>query len=258
MTEAQTHRRFVISSLPRCGSTTLARLLNCHPDVQCLIEPFHPKRYHGTFHELALAQGDVESALERIWSRWNGIKHVWEANGWPFVAQPGWNERVMSGPGVRVVFLNRRNLLRRLVSNLICRQTQYWIGSREEFCARLEQVRLKPLNPDFVLKQMQDDRDAVARAMDSLASRNVPTLSLCYEDVFREDATAAERLSLVNRVLTFLQFPAVSEQAFEESWQHHFNPDSNRWASPEVYQRIPGIERVEQQAGCEATGWLFR
>src|SRR5438552_16912055 len=206
--------RFVITSLPRSGSTTLARILDCHPDVRCLVEPFHPSRYQGTFHRMAMDDGDVTPALERIGSRWNGIKHVWESSGWPFLGRPELNDRILSRPGLRVVVLVRRNWLRRVVSNLICRQTQFWIGTREEFCSRLERVRLRPLDPGAVLRQIRQDQEAGRRCLESLASQRAEVLSLYQEDLFPAGAGRSERLSLLNSILGFLGFATVGDSAF--------------------------------------------
>ncbi len=35
--------QFLIFSLPRCGSTTLTRALNCYPGISCALEPFIPE-----------------------------------------------------------------------------------------------------------------------------------------------------------------------------------------------------------------------
>src|ERR1700690_3290485 len=108
------NKLFVIDSLPRTGSTTLARLLNCHPDIRCLIEPFHPL-YHGHFHVMAMQAKSVEPVLNLIRHRWNGIKHVWEVrDDWPFRDHPELNEAVALNAD-RIICLERRNLLRRYV-----------------------------------------------------------------------------------------------------------------------------------------------
>jgi hypothetical protein len=44
-----TSQKFLVFSLPRCGSTTLRRILNCHPRLRCLEEPFNPFNYDGKY-----------------------------------------------------------------------------------------------------------------------------------------------------------------------------------------------------------------
>lgn len=248
--------KFVIISLPRSGSTNLARVLNCHEQIRCLIEPFHPARYNGRFHAFALRES-VESALDAIWTRWNGIKHVLESNGWPFPAQPRLNDEVVSGPKGRVIVLIRRNLLKRLVSSYMSRQTNYWIGPKEEFYARLDQVRLRPLKTALVRARIREDRNTVERLVEMLHERQVQTLSLWYEDLFGE-FSASENCQRINSVLQFLEVPTVPDEVFAQRWQTFFDPSTQRWATPELYRRIPDIERIEEEVGSDATGWLFR
>ena len=138
--------RFAIVSLPRSGSTSLAEMLNCHRDIRCLIEPFHPKRYDGMFRRSVVGEASLDATLDQIFSRCNGIKHVWESNGWPFMERPGLNFHMSLKPNLHVIFIVRRNLLQRVVSNLISRQTQYWIGTKERFLERLDQVALAPVD----------------------------------------------------------------------------------------------------------------
>lgn len=256
MSDNHPGNRFIIFSLPRSGSTTLARLLNSHKDIRCLIEPFHPKRYGGRFRALATNEPSLNSALEMIWTKWNGIKHVWEANGWPFVEQPELNERIaVNGT---VIFLMRRNLLRRLVSNYICRQTKYWIGSKTEFLEHVSRVELKELNPLWVRKQVHADEQAVAHLLQSLSASAASVIKIYYEDIYSETSSRQERFRFVNVLLDSLCFEPISFETFASCWEPYFDPALNQWASPEVYRRIPAIDRIEKEVGCNQTGWLFR
>ncbi len=252
-----TECRFMILSLPRTGSTSLARLLNSHKDIQCLVEPFHPKRYQGKFYSLALRRS-IEVALSAIWTRWNGIKHVYESNGWPFCALPELNDRLALVPSQKIIYLIRRNLLRRVVSNLICRRTQFWIGTREEFLVRLRALALPPLSPEAVRRQIEADKRAIDERVEWFAQNRVPALVMYYEDLFREDAVPAEQLALINSILEFLGLSRITMGTFLEHWQRQFAPSVYKWASAEVYQAIPDIERIERSVGSYETGWLFQ
>jgi hypothetical protein len=247
----------VILSLPRCGSTTMARLLNCHPDIRCLIEPFHAGNYEGRFHRLAVSFS-VDFALELIWTKWNGIKHVWVPGGAPFAENPELNDRIALGPDRKIVLMRRRNLLRRAISNLICRQTGYWVGDRAGFCDRLSATDLDPVEPEVLRRQIDRDREAIERCVRSLGESSAQVYTLYYEDVFRDGQSQAERLLVVNTLLDFLDFIPVTATEFANHWERHFDPAENRWASDDIYRMIPGVELVEEAVGCDETGWLFR
>lgn len=248
---------FVIDSLPRCGSTTVARILSRHPAVRCLIEPFHPRRYEGNFHRMAMNDASVNSALNLIWHRWNGIKHVWEAsNGWPFRANPALNHGVVLNAG-RVVILERRNLLRRYVSGAISQQLEFWIGTRDEFLARLESVQLRELNPSVVAKEILNEKQAMADRAAVLMEHNIPTMHLSYEEVFGEDATDDKRYEIINNLLAFLGYAEINMPDYRIKVRDLFDKDTYQWASAEIYRRIPGIDRLNGEIGSNETGWLF-
>jgi hypothetical protein len=249
--------RFVIFSLPRSGSTTLARLLNAHKDIRCLVEPFHPKRYGGKLNALSTNELSLDSVLETIWSRWNGIKHVWESNGWPFRERPKLNGHIALGANRSIVFIIRRNLLRRAVSNYISRQTQYWIGTRAEFVKHLDRAELGELDPAVISRQIRADQRALADYSDSFSRNAVRVTTLYYEDMFCETASRRDQFQFINTLLAFLQFDSITWETFVSIWERHFDPSLYRWASPDVYRRIPGIDRIEEEIGSDQTGWLF-
>jgi hypothetical protein len=248
--------RFLILSLPRTGSTNLVDVLNQHRDIRCLSEPFGPQNYDGRFYRLADTPEGLDAALELIRDRWNGIKFVRDSSGYPFRGRPHLNDRVIAAPSVRILLLRRRNLLRRFVSLHLSRQTGKWNGPRAEFASMLEKRTLLPLEPDAVLRQLETDRDEMTSLQQSLAQREADVMTLHYEDLYRDDATSRERVAMVNRILAFLRFAPITEEAFHRGWRQLLETH-NRWASPEVYRRIPGIEEVESRCGSDETGWLF-
>jgi hypothetical protein len=235
----------------------MARLLNLHKDINCLVEPFHPRRYNGHFNRMALQESSVESALNLIWHRWNGIKHVWEApSGWPFVQNSTLNEGIPLSCR-QVLILERRNLLRRFVSNAICKQLRFWIGTREEFHARLESVQLLELNATEVLQGMKADKASVAKRVKFVQKHGIPMMHLFYEDIFSEDVTADAQLKILNNVLAFLGYNEIDDNEFRETWFALLDNKSNQWASSDVYRMIPGIDRLESEVGSDEMGWLF-
>lgn len=250
---------FVIDSLPRTGSTTLARVLNCHPDIGCLIEPFHPLRYGGQFYRMALETNSVTPVLNLIWHRWNGIKHVWQPSykGAPFPLSPALNDGVVLEAG-RVIFLKRRNLLRRYVSAVISQQLKFWIGTRQEYRARLENIQLPELDPAAVLLEIKMDQTDTERRLRLFQEHDIQVMHLVYEDIFGRTATTTTQLDLINGILFFLGFREISEIEFAQHCALLFDADIYQWASADVYAMIPGIQRLDQEVGSDETGWLFK
>lgn len=250
-------RGFIIDSFPRTGSTTLARLLGCHAEIRCLMEPFHPKLHGGGFNAMAVAAKSVEPVLTLIWRRWAGLKHVWHASGWPFVQNPELNDGVVLGAG-RLIVLQRRNLLRRYISGVISQQMRFWVGTREEFLARLENIQLRALDPATVCEEIKQDQIVMERRLQLIEANHIPAIQIFYEDLYGANTSPVEQFRLINRIVEFLGFSAVSESAFENQFLPLLDPDRNRWASLETYRRIPGIDAIECEAGSDETGWLFQ
>jgi hypothetical protein len=251
-------RGFVIDSLPRTGSTTLSQLLSCHPEVTCLDEPFHPRRYGGQYHRMSETTGSVGPALNLIWHRWTGIKHVWESpTMWPFIARPELNEQVLSEAS-RVLLLSRRNLLRRYVSHAICRQIRFWIGTRTEFLSRLDNVQLQELDCNLILHDIERSKEAIARRILFCKTKGVPYLHLEYEQLFAGKTEERNWITAFNVIFEFLGVRQVSLNDLGHRWRDYLNPDIYQWATEDVYRAIPNIDEVEGRLGSDDNGYLFR
>jgi hypothetical protein len=197
----------------------------------------------------------LRSALNLIWANWNGFKHVWDAHGYPFVGQPELNDHMLLYPSLRILFLTRRNLLKRFMSHYICLHTNFWTGPKGTFERRLKRAHIRPLHPKQVSEQIKRDVAFIRHCVSYLEMHGLYYKRLLYEDILSEPNGTVE-LSFINDVLQFLGYETISLEAFAEWGQSiDFN---NRWASPDVYSRIPGIRDIEDEVGCDETGWVFR
>jgi len=204
---------------------------------------------------MALAAGTTEPALNLIWHRWSGIKHVWDASReWPLPRKL--NDSIILGAS-HVIFLERRNLLRRYVSGIISQQLDFWIGTRQQFQARLENVQLKKLDSATVLREIGRDKAAMEQRLHFIKEQNVPMMRLFYEDIFEEEIILTKQFEILNSVLSFLGFPEVSDNVFKQVWAPLLDRDIYQWASPEIYRMVPGIDGLEREVGSDETGWLF-
>lgn len=122
MTVSQPNK-FLLFSLSRCGSTNLMHSLNCHSDIHCLHEPFNPDRLRRQYGSQVTDLASLRQVMAEIWRTHNGIKHVWEPSGWPFARHSTLNQCLLLEAEARVIFLRRRNTLRRIVSNHMSMQT---------------------------------------------------------------------------------------------------------------------------------------
>jgi hypothetical protein len=248
---------FIIDGLPRTGSTTLVRLLNCHPDIACLMEPFHPRRYDGQFYRMSVQSGSVKSALALIRYRWDGFKHVWSPDsGWPFSEKPGLNEETVLSGG-RVVFVQRRNFLKRHVSNAISKSINFWVGTRQQFCTRLENAPIPELDPAAVRRAVQLEREAIEHRIALFQRKGVDYISLFYEDFYGTQIGREQQFIVFNELLRFLGFRTITASLFSAGCAEYLDEAKYQWCSDDVYRLIPGITRIEHEVGSVQNGWLF-
>jgi len=257
MTVAEPHK-FLLVSLPRCGSTSLMHSLNCHPDISCLHEPFSPSRFCGQYGRQATDPASLRLTMAEIWRAHNGIKHVWDPSGWPFARHSTLNQCLLLEAEARVIFLRRSNVLRRLVSNHMSMQTQIWDAENEETKNRARTFHYEPLDIPWIRVQLEEETIAIAQHKQLMLAQKIPFLELCYEDLYASTLSLSEKLTRLNAIFAFLGAQVVEERNFIASVSTFLDPDKRQLNSPETYHLIPGIEKVEEQFGSDDTGWLFK
>lgn len=250
--------RFVIDGLARSGSTALARILPVCADLNCLIEPFHPLRYNGRYRKAVKDAASLRSILELLWLRWSGIKHIWvPPEGFPFAGQPELNDEIVRC-ATCVIFMRRRNYLRRYVSSMLSRRLRFWIGRKEEYRHRLDESGFPIISPETARKAIAAERLAVEQRESFLIRSRIRHISVYYEDLFGETVSASAQVDQINRILWFLCYPsvdyAVSGMA---AWKEIMSRSCCKWNTSEVYRRIPNVRALEAAVGSQENGWLF-
>ena len=256
--------RFLIMSLPRCGSTTLMNVLNCHPGIRCLREPFNPDQagntYLGRVHDL----GSLDVVLRHIWRGYNGVKHVWEPSGWPFGRGMGFNLALAMRPDVRILLLTRTNHLQRIVSFEVAAQTNVWHrrseppsgGKRPE--GKPAANKLRPLDPTLLRRNMQLAMAGNELMRSTLQSARTPFQEVAYEDIYAPEDQPATSLRRVNEILEFLRAGPLPDGKPADGARRLLNPRSAKLNSEQTYHAIPNIDDIEAICGTDETGYLFK
>jgi hypothetical protein len=251
--------RFLIFSLPRSGSTTLHEILQCHPQVRCALEPFNLSTKIGKIYGPIENRPRLEAALSDLWKSYNGIKHVWNQYGFPFGQSPErlhLNRHLLEICNARVIFLKRRNVLKRIVSNEISQQSRKWgtsVGVRE---AHLR-YDFSPLNIRLMRSLLEQEFDAIASCREILSGRRIPFIDVWYEDLYGEDELLATGPAKVREIISFLGLPQFDQRSWVQVMSL-LNPERTKVNSKATYLRIPNIDEVERVLGADETGWLFR
>jgi LPS sulfotransferase NodH len=248
---------FLVFSLPRCGSTTLRRLLNCHSRVRCFEEPFNPFNYDGKYLWSVTDGAKLDETLQDIWRTHNGIKHTWDLDGWPFTSNRALNALLLLHPNHKVLYLRRRNLLRRLVSFHISNQTHVWGVFNDHDKRRVEDSSFGPMNIDDTRRRLDEEVRLTSYHRQLMVDSGSTFMDLWYEDLYNPATTVQRRIDILNQLFIFLgETPLAGGSASAQAAQL-FDASANKLNSVSTYCRIPGIAEVEKQCGSDATGWLF-
>jgi LPS sulfotransferase NodH len=243
--------RFLLFSLPRCGSTTLMRILACHPEISCLPEPFNQDQSGRGYLDRVHDPGTLASTLGEIWAKHQGIKHVWHPSGWPF-PDPVFNLLLLDQPNVTVLFLNRRNGLRRLLSWEIAVQTGIWHRDGPIPKRPLAALDLAALQTDLAAA-----RTAAALCLSRLAANQARFEQLWYEDLFGLAAPLADRLGRVDELLRVLGYHPLTDTESRDQVAGLLDPNLNRVNDDGNYRRIPNITDIDAICGNDQVGRVF-
>lgn len=242
--------RFLLFSLPRCGSTTLMRILACHPQISCRSEPFNPDASGGTYLDQVRDPRTLVTTLGVIWATHQGIKHVWHPDGWPF-HDPSFNLLLLDQPHVTVLFLNRRNQLRRLISHEIATQTKVWHPPDP-----VPDRTLPALDPVALQAKLDEARAAVPVFLGRLVDNGARFQELWYEDFF-DPTPPVDRLTRVDRLLRFLGYGPLTVGGGRDGAVGLLDPTGNRLNDETSYRRIPNIDEIDAICGNDWVGRVF-
>jgi LPS sulfotransferase NodH len=187
------YRRFIILSRSRTGSYMLMSFLNSHPNVRSDGEILHQLNGRDYRAVIAQAYGREPRSVKA-----KGFKiFYYHPNG--STGKPIW-DYLLAMPGLHVIHLKRRNVLRTLISREIAMQEGVWKtrnpGSKDTFRRKQVSFTVDELAEGFArTRRWEQDGDAMFR--------DHPLLSIHYEDLVADTPTT------FRQVTDFLGVPYV-------------------------------------------------
>jgi hypothetical protein len=239
--------KFILFAHPRSGSTTLAHVLNRHPALRILIEPFleDPPPGHPEHLEPIVDAASLDARLSHIFETYNGIKTIC----WPLADEL--YAHMLSQEQYRVIFLRRKNILKASVSCAISRRIGVW--AKPEL----------PQNPgplyaalgEIPLSEIVEWIDAVQEAMDryeAILDSRPPhmVMKVIYEDLY--EATPMQKQT-IRSVFSFLGLRPIPW----EQMQDLFDRGENQMNSVETYRLVPNYREVDEIGSQKGYGSLF-
>lgn len=228
--------RFVLVSFPRSGTHLLRSCLESHPAIACQAEPFNPDDrrlpYPLSTPTREVLDGWVfhprhPPEIEQVGFVLQAY-HPWSLRTFPGARQnPAWAdvwEILRAMDGLRVIHLERRNLLRRHLSFVTSRATgkwHQWDRSRVagvshlappppgEIGPRRGEAPAVPLEAERLRSDFEEVEHWRRAAREALAGR--PCHVVVYEDLCREPDTVCRGVQEFLGVAPRILVPAVSK-----------------------------------------------
>ena len=249
--------RILIFSLARCGSETLVSILNSHPEIRCVSEPFNSDNFEGQYRKRVQDAKSLYEAMDDLYKQYTAIKHVWDASGWPFSKMPQFNPLLLQAPHQKIIFLTRKNSLKRVVSLCIAGQTKRWGVFSDEDRASLAAFAFSPIQPQFVGWHLDGEKKLVPEYRKLLHDCKCEFMDLSYEQLFDPSHTSAQRTETITQIMAFLGKSGLQNAETQERMVGFLRTRQTAVDASLLYDRIPNIQEIEKQFGSPETGTLF-
>jgi hypothetical protein len=243
--------RVLFFAHPRSGSSSLYQILQLHPELNILEEPFNEnftrwdvnnKNYRELIHDIS----SLDTQVEEIFRTYNGIKIL------DYQLSEGLVLHLIQRADCKIIFLRRTNLLQSVVSVLIAEQTNLW--KRWEMTKPLDDYyrNLQPLDIQDIqqrvidLKQRLDFFESVLTAQP--ANR---TIKFTYEDLYFSETS--QQSQQIAAIWSFLGIPPLGLQQY----QFYLSPEEVKLNSAATYAWLPNASEIQECCGTDVTGWLY-
>jgi hypothetical protein len=248
------NERLVLLAWPRSGSSSLWGILRAHPALRLMAdEPFNESFTEwspGNPDYLARLR-DAESldlVLDELFRAYRGIKVL------SYQLDEEQLSHLVQRPGLRIIYISRRNLLQTAVSDRIAKQTHVFnrwdVRPHETLEHRYDS--LTPLDLDDLRSYVHELASHLAR-IDSVLNRlsDSRTLRLHYEDLYF--ASRESQLAQLSVLWSFLGLPPLSSPEVD----YYLNPDRAKLGGTDTYGRLPNAAQIDAVLGADDTGRLF-
>jgi hypothetical protein len=252
---------FVIFTAPRCGSTALYRALNLISGIHVVNQPM--------FDDIERSAAAVSVRVSEILEKNSGFKHAFDPVGYPF-QNCDWatieamerqnalwtelNTTILNYPGLRIVFLRRKDDFQRIVSDMIARNTRMW-GKQALTVTANEALQYKDDVASIPLPELDEELvrwylerfPVILEGLRNSVKAN-PVLDVWYEDFFGRQAGLQERIAMFRTLVEFLEIPAP-EDVFESSELALLLRPEAKLNDPATVERIPNYHELHKRFG---------
>jgi len=246
------NQRLIFIAHPRSGSSSLYQVLQLHPSLNLLEEPFNEgfaewSPNGKTYLDKIMDIPSFDEQLVDIFSEYNGLKML------NYQLDEDVLSHLLEKKDLFFIFLRRRNILQSVISTMIADQTGLWKMWEMDRTFTEYYKALKPLN----ISEIQSDIQEIERQLDYIERRldNRPfgtVLKFVYEDLYFTSLENQTRQ--IEAIWPFLNLPPLRDERIE----YYLSPEKVKINSLETYRMIPNGKEIEEKCGSDRTGWLFQ
>lgn len=246
------NRKLIFLAHPRSGSSSLYQILQLHPELNILEEPFNEgfaawspdgKTYLDRLVDLPA----FEEVLAEIFASYNGLKLL------NYQLDDYLNTYLFEREDFLFIFLRRRNILQSVVSCMVADQTGLWKKwemkkSFEEYYRHLEPLDISAIQKDVgeIAWQLEDQEAQLDRRPAGTV------LKFIYEDLFF--CRLAEQRRQIETIWSFLGLSPLENDLVD----YYLSPRQVKINTEETYRLIPNAAEIDATCGNDRTGWLFK
>lgn len=242
----------ILLAHPRSGSSSLYQILQLHPGLNILEEPFNEhftewNPENKNYRSLVFDIPSLDAQLADIFITYNGVKVL------DYQLPDDLAVHLLQRSDCKIIFLRRRNLLQSIVSVLIAEQTHLWkkwemIKPLEEYYRDLQPLDIADIEQR--IRYLKAHLDFFEGVIDTRSAREA--IKLTYEELYF--ASSAQRDRLMYDIWNLLEVMPLAH----ESYQNYFQPETAKINSVETYSFLPNIREIQQFCGNDETGWLYK
>lgn len=243
--------RILLFAHPRSGSNSLTAVLNQHPQINLMTEPFNEEREKWAEDEKNYKNEtnsikDLDRVLDEIHKSYNGFKTL------SYQLPKKLTEYLLTKKGYRIFFLHRKNLLRSMISAFIAEQTHIWTAE-EKLTKQKQPQKLEPLNITKLKKEIKYLKEDTEHYLNVLQKSQIPFLKIAYEELF--EVSDSKKYKKLQQIFDFLSLNIPKNK--EKKMMSLMSP-KRRITGTEIYNLVPNIHKVEEKLGSDVTGFLFK
>ena len=234
--------KIIIFGWTRTGSSNLGEIVKSVTQLELIYEPFHPKK---GIEVKTIKQ--LKKETEVLWENYDGLKHVTRLD-------KKLDEFLLLHPDHKIIFLWRTNISKRVISELLGRQTKVFgsLNDNKSLRKNLEKVSYKNIDIHSFDRTCNKYREEVEYFKDLLVKNDKPFYEVKFEDLFENEIDFQKKL--VQNLCSFLGSDFNNEIFEDIKWRFE---DKMKQSSSKIYESIPNIKEIQELIEEKNYGKLF-